>query len=82
MYTPGKLDAVMDSDFGLGFLPIPKRTLFADDKQTLNEDDDSGLGMEVDVLKNMCLIHYNTPTPPEIINNKKLSFENEIYFEN
>lgn len=82
MYTPGKLDAVMDSDFGLGFLPIPKRTLFADDKQTLNEDDDSGLGMEVDVLKNMCLIHYmyNTPKPPEI--NMKLSMENEIYFEN
>lgn len=47
MYTPGKLDAVMDSDFGLGFLPIPKRTLFADDKQALSEDDDSGLGMEV-----------------------------------
>eukprot|EP00105_Crassostrea_gigas_P028768 XP_011450517.1 PREDICTED: M-phase inducer phosphatase 1 [Crassostrea gigas] len=46
MYTPGKLDAVMDSDFGLGFLPIPKRTLFADDKQALSEDDDSGLGME------------------------------------
>uniref|UniRef100_K1RBD4 M-phase inducer phosphatase n=1 Tax=Magallana gigas TaxID=29159 RepID=K1RBD4_MAGGI len=46
MYTTGKLDAVMDSDFGLGFLPIPKRTLFADDKQALSEDDDSGLGME------------------------------------
>ena len=80
MYTPGKLDAVMDSDFGLGFLPIPKRTLFADDKQALSEDDDSGLGMEVDVLKNMCLIHFNTPKPPEI--NKKLSIENEIYYEN
>nr|XP_022336118.1 M-phase inducer phosphatase-like [Crassostrea virginica] len=47
MYTPGKLDAVMDSDFDLGYLPLPKRTLFADDvKQKLDEDEDSGLGMD------------------------------------
>ena len=54
MYTPGKLDAVMDSDFDLGYLPLPKRTLFADDvKQKLDEDEDSGLGMDE--------VYYITP---------------------
>ncbi|XP_062611440.1 M-phase inducer phosphatase 1-like [Saccostrea cucullata] len=46
MYTPGKLDAVMDSDFDLGCLPLPRRILFSDVKQALFEDDDSGLGMD------------------------------------
>ena len=54
MYTPGKLDAVMDSDFDLGYLPLPKRTLFAEDvKQKLDEDEDSGLGMDE--------VYYITP---------------------
>lgn len=46
----------------------------------LSEDDDFGLGMEVDVFKNMCLIYYNIFKFFEI--NKKLFMENEIYFEN
>ncbi|XP_048748059.2 M-phase inducer phosphatase 2-like [Ostrea edulis] len=44
MFTPERLDAVLNSDFSLGCLP--KRTLFPDNNQVPCEDEDSGLGME------------------------------------
>ena len=46
MYTPGKLYTMNDSDFDLGCLPFPKLTLFGDDRQLFDEENDSGLGME------------------------------------
>ena len=46
MYTSGKLHTINDSHFDLGCLPFPKLTLFGDDRQLFDEENDSGLGME------------------------------------